>query len=101
MQKLYIAVFEDVGLDRAVGIWFPDLPGCFSAGDTVEEAMEIAPVAAAAWLDALDDKPWPRARPLHELRRDVKFIEGLKDFAEGTYFLVGVPVRLPVKLAAE
>jgi HicB-like antitoxin of HicAB toxin-antitoxin system len=31
----YVAVVEDEGPDKAIGIWFPDLPGCFSAGDDV------------------------------------------------------------------
>jgi predicted RNase H-like HicB family nuclease len=101
MRTHYIAVFEDVGPDHAVGVWFPDLPGCFSAGDTIEEALAKAPEAAATWLDALDGKPWPRSRPLHELRKDPEFIEGLKDFAEDTYFFVGIAVPSPLKMAAE
>ena len=28
------------GPDKAIGIWFPDLPGCFSAGDDVDEALD-------------------------------------------------------------
>jgi predicted RNase H-like HicB family nuclease len=101
MQPHYIAVFEDVGPNHAIGVWFPDLPGCFSAGDTLQEALTRAPEAAATWLDALDGKPWPKSRPLHELRQDPGFIEGLKDFAEDTYFFVGVPVSSPLKMAAE
>lgn len=39
----------------AFGIVVPDLPGCFSAGDTLDEAMAGAEEAAAAWVDtALD-----------------------------------------------
>ena len=33
----------------------PDLPGCFSAGDTLDEALDAAKEAAAAWLDAALD----------------------------------------------
>jgi len=33
----------------------PDLPGCFSAGDSLDDAMDAAKQAAAAWIDtALD-----------------------------------------------
>jgi predicted RNase H-like HicB family nuclease len=39
----------------AFGVIVPDLPGCFSAGDTLEEAMAGAEEAAAAWLDAALD----------------------------------------------
>jgi predicted RNase H-like HicB family nuclease len=101
METHYIAVFEDVGPNHAIGVWFPDLPGCFSAGDTLAEALAKAPYAAAAWLDALDGKPWPKARPLHVLRGAPDFIEGLKDFADNTYFFVGVAVPPILRLAAE
>lgn len=33
----------------------PDLPGCFSAGDTLEEAFLNAEQAASAWIDATLD----------------------------------------------
>ncbi len=40
----------------AFGVVVPDLPGCFSAGDTLDEALAAAEQAAAAWIDAaLDD----------------------------------------------
>jgi predicted RNase H-like HicB family nuclease len=32
---------------KAVGVWFPDLPGCFSVGDTLDEAMLNAREALA------------------------------------------------------
>ena len=39
----------------AFGVVVPDLPGCFSAGDTLDEAMSGAEEAAAAWIDATLD----------------------------------------------
>jgi predicted RNase H-like HicB family nuclease len=39
----------------AFGIVVPDLPGCFSAGDTLDEAMMAAEEAAAAWIDSALD----------------------------------------------
>ena len=30
---IHVAIVEDAGPDTTVGVWFPDLPGCFSAGD--------------------------------------------------------------------
>jgi predicted RNase H-like HicB family nuclease len=48
---------------HAFGVIVPDLPGCFSAGDTLEEAMSNAEEAIAAWIEtALDtgqDIPLP------------------------------------------
>lgn len=39
----------------AYGVIIPDLPGCFSAGDSFDEAMAAAEEAAAAWVDAALD----------------------------------------------
>jgi predicted RNase H-like HicB family nuclease len=54
----------------AFGIVFPDLPGCFSAGDTLDEAMENAEEAAAGWIDATLDAGGaiPRPSSLDSLR---------------------------------
>jgi len=44
------------GTDAAAwGVVVPDLPGCFSAGDTMEEAIIQAELAVTAWIEtALD-----------------------------------------------
>jgi predicted RNase H-like HicB family nuclease len=39
----------------AFGVVVPDLPGCFSAGDTLDEALAGAEEAVAAWIDAALD----------------------------------------------
>ncbi len=52
----YPIVIEEGGETTAYGVAVPDLPGCFSAGDTLDEALDAAKEAAAAWVDAaLDD----------------------------------------------
>ncbi len=38
----YVAIVEDAGPETAIGIWFPDLPGCFSAGDDVDQDPNAA-----------------------------------------------------------
>lgn len=46
----------EVGTDTtAWSVIVPDLPGCFSAGDTLDEAMANVEEAAAAWIDATLD----------------------------------------------
>ncbi len=46
----------EVGTDTsAYGVIVPDLPGCFSAGDTFDEAVIAAEEATAAWIDAALD----------------------------------------------
>jgi predicted RNase H-like HicB family nuclease len=68
----YIAIIEDAGPDHAVGVWFPDLPGCTSAGDNIDEAVLNAPEALELYAESLEAevKPLPRARTLTELRTD-------------------------------
>ncbi len=51
----YPIVIETGNAQTAYGVVVPDLPGCFSAGDTLEEALAAAEDAAAAWIDATLD----------------------------------------------
>ena len=51
----YPIAIETGDENTAFGIIVPDLPGCFSAGDTLDEAMAGAEEAAAAWVDATLD----------------------------------------------
>lgn len=59
----YPIVIEPGTEHAAWGVVVPDLPGCFSAGDTLEEAMIQAEAAIAGWmestLDAGQDIPPP------------------------------------------
>jgi len=51
----YPVLIEEGSETTAFGIVFPDLTGCYSAGDTLDEALEAAKEAAAAWIDAAMD----------------------------------------------
>jgi predicted RNase H-like HicB family nuclease len=65
----YIAlVHKDKG--TSYGVSFPDVPGCISAGDTFEEAIDNAAVALAGHLAIMeaDGDLIPRARSLEELK---------------------------------
>lgn len=59
----------------AFGVIVPDLPGCFSAGDTLDEAMAGAEEAAAAWIDAALDagSAIPAPSSLGALRDDREY----------------------------
>lgn len=54
------------------GVEVPDLPGCFSAGDTLDEALSNAEEAAALWIDtALDEgMTIPAPSDLETVKRD-------------------------------
>jgi predicted RNase H-like HicB family nuclease len=66
----------EAGDDKtAFGVVIPDLPGCFSAGDTLDEALIGAEEAAAAWIDATLDAGGaiPAPSTLDKLRNDKEF----------------------------
>jgi len=79
----YVAIIEDAGPDHAVGVWFPDLPGCFSAGDTLDEALSKAHEAVALWLAELeqDRRVIPRARTPSELKADPETAADMANYA--------------------
>ena len=52
MKRTYIAlVHKDPESDY--GVSFPDLPGCITAGGTIEEARDMAAEALALYLESL------------------------------------------------
>lgn len=59
----YPVIIEDGSKDTAYGVIVPDLPGCFSAGDTLEEALLNAEEAARLWIDAALDSGSTIPRP--------------------------------------
>ena len=63
----------------AFGVVVPDLPGCFSAGDTLDEAMSGAEEAAAAWIDAALDAGDAIPTP-----SDLETLRGNPDYAGWT-----------------
>lgn len=71
----YPIVIEPGSADTAFGVVVPDLPGCFSAGDTLDEAIDAASEAAAAWMDAALDQgtPIPPPSDLDAVRRRPEF----------------------------
>jgi predicted RNase H-like HicB family nuclease len=77
----YVAIVEDAGPDKAIGIWFPDLPGCFSAGDDVDEALRNAEEALALYAEAeaKEGRTLPLARTLSALRDDPAAASDLHD----------------------
>lgn len=86
----YIAIIEDAGPDHAVGVWFPDLPGCTSAGDDIDAALRNAPEALELYAECLeaDGRPMPLPRTLTELKSDPEVADDIK-----TYMVAVVALR--------
>jgi predicted RNase H-like HicB family nuclease len=71
MSMHYVAVIEKE-LDSAFGVWFPDIEGCFSAGETVEEAVGNAVAALRQHAEAIESagRSVPAARSIDDVLRD-------------------------------
>ena len=88
----YVAIVEEAGPETAVGVWFPDLPGCFSAGEDLDEALRNAPEAIALYAESLaeDGRSLPPPRTLTELKRDPEIAQDIREFMVA---LVPAPAR--------
>ncbi len=87
----YPIAIEPGDATHAYGVVVPDLPGCFSAGDTLDEAMVNAESAVLAWMETTLDQGGtiPPASSLGTLR------EAYPEFRDWVWALVTVdPVLL-------
>jgi predicted RNase H-like HicB family nuclease len=93
----YIALIHKDN-DSCYGVSFPDVPGAFAAGDTIDEAMrkaiEVLAFAAEDW-SALDGQQFPTARTIDALRTDASFREQAADA-----IVAAVPFRTKIDTAA-
>jgi predicted RNase H-like HicB family nuclease len=83
-----IVIHKDRGSDY--GVTVPDLPGCFSAGRTMDEALAMAREAIELHLEGLiaEGQVVPRAGKIEQHRRQ-------RDYAGGVWALIAVdPARL-------
>lgn len=71
--------------DSDYGVTVPDLPGCFSAGETLDEALTEVVEAIEAHLEGLllDGEPIPQPQT-------VEFHQKNPDYADGVWALVTV-----------
>ncbi|MFV0574072.1 MAG: type II toxin-antitoxin system HicB family antitoxin [Vibrio sp.] len=72
---LYPIAIEIGDKESAYGVVFPDLPGCFSAGDSLEEALANAKEAANFYLEDLaeDGRLPPQAKTLSEWQKVAEY----------------------------
>lgn len=80
MQYFYAIVDKDE--DSAFGVRFPDLPGCFSAADRIEDVLPNACEALELWFEDSQDVAAQRLDQVREAAAD--------DIARGA-FIVAVP----------
>jgi len=64
--------------DSDYGVSFPDFPGCFSAGSTIEEAIEQAHEAALCHIEGLliDSEPIPKPTNVERYLKNPDYSDG-------------------------
>ena len=103
MSTHYVAVIEK-DTDSAFGVWFPDVEGCFSAGETLEEAVANASAALRQHVEALVSagQPLSKARAVDAVLRDRDVKASLKTgavlFAVPLLADAGRTVRINISL---
>jgi predicted RNase H-like HicB family nuclease len=80
-----IAIHKDPTSDY--GVTVPDLPGCFSAGSSVDEAMLMAREAIELYLDTLvaDGREIPVPSDIQTLRSRSEFADAIWAFVSADY----------------
>lgn len=80
-----IAIHKDPGSDY--GVTVPDLPGCFSAGSTIDEAMLMAREAIELYLDTLieDGREIPEPSEIESLRDKPDFADAIWAIVSADY----------------
>jgi len=81
MKTFFALVHKDE--DSAYGVSFPDVPGCFSAADRLEDVIGNAAEALSLWFE---DGSVPAPRDLPAITAEVA-----DDLAHGA-FLIAVPL---------
>ncbi len=73
-MKFPIAI-EPGDANHAFGVVVPDLPGCFSAGDTLDEAVDNAKEAIELWLETVidDNGVIPESSSISDLQANPEF----------------------------
>ena len=72
----YPIAIENGGKDHAFGVVVPDLSGCFSAGDTLDEAIDNAREAIELWLETVidDGGAVPAPKTISEHQANPEFV---------------------------
>ena len=80
-----VVIHKDEGSSYVVTV--PDLPGCFSGGDTLDGAFDMAREAIAGHIETLliDGEPIPENAPL-------EMHQANQDYTDGIWGLVDVDV---------
>jgi predicted RNase H-like HicB family nuclease len=104
-MRSYIAlIHKDIGSDY--GVSFPDLPGCISAGSTLDEARTMAAEVLALHLEGMheDGEAIPEPSTLEAIMADADNRDGVAiivDLPRHSGRAVRINITLPEDILAE
>jgi predicted RNase H-like HicB family nuclease len=110
MRRYYPAVIDfnseavagtDGEIGGIYGVVFPDVPGCYSAGDTIDEAMANAKEALAGHLTAMVENgmEFPAASALADIRPDPEVTLAAIGLIEGP--VISKPIRVNISMESD
>ena len=81
-MKYSVVLHKDPQSDYSVTV--PDLPGCFSAGSNIEEALTMAKEAIECHIEGmfLDGEPIPKLLPCEQHQANPNYADGIWGIVE-------------------
>ena len=81
-MRFAVVVHKDEG--SSYGVSVPDLPGCISGGDTLDEAFASVQEAILLQLEGIlaDGEPMPKTHPIQKHQANEDFQDGIWGFVE-------------------
>ena len=73
---IYPAVFYKD--EDAYSVFFPDLPGCVTCGETIEEAYLMAGDVLHLWFECSSSKAIPPSNPMDIITKEGEFVSLVK-----------------------
>ena len=99
-MRYAVVIHKDPG--SSYGVTVPDLPGCFSGGDTLDEAFDNARAGILGHIETLlmDGQPVPERTPIEEHQANEDYRNGMWGFVDVDLSKVGrrakrVDITLP------
>ena len=100
-----IVIHKDEG--SSYGVTVPDLPGCFSGGDTLDEAFDMAHEAIVGHIETLlmDGQQVPQQHPMAAHQANLDFADGIwalvdVDLAKLSGKTIRVNITMPARVLA-
>ncbi len=104
-MKFPIVIHKDPG--SSYGVTVPDLPGCFSAGETLDDAIAASYEAICSHIEVLleDGEAIPIQKPLEVHQADEYLTDGLwalvdVDVSKISGHVVNINVSIPASILA-